>query len=400
MINKALDFYYFGIIGEYDSYNPAYVCSSEYAPEILYLIATNGPFSITKEEISNNLKINTEKVNYVLNNLQLIDAIEVKNNGYRIKFPVFLEEDVVKMEKYISNIGELIGKNIISIEQALHEKISQLKCASFYSKERILYHIICDIIFDGTAFEFFEERDTFCTSKLQPGHRNYIIVAYEHSVVVENHSNKLLCSSNNYRSSSFTFNSFGDTNGWRKDIFRFFRLVQSSVHGASAFSELNTSYNRILDNKNKELALKCGELICKIISGNNKYNELSEGEESLINFLKELEYVGIDADNNTIYVNVPVFYKSEDTTIIKELSDIILTSIFPIIEEVFEKFNVSAADSTSVKHNVDIKEIANELWHQIFGATNEYLVKEGFVSSPHFAEGEGRYLRSLTINDL
>ncbi len=72
---------------------------------------------------------------------------------------------------------------------------------------------------------------------------------------------------------------------------------------------------------------------------------------------------------------------------------------FALVEEVFKNFHVNAADSTSVKHSVDIKEIANELWHQILGAANEYLIKEGFVSSPPFAKGEGRYLRSLTIND-
>jgi hypothetical protein len=396
MNNGKLSFYYFGDVGGYDCYNPAYTWNKEYAAEILYLIAENQPFSLSKQKISTLLNIEYEKIDEVLNSLQLIDAIEVNNNTYRIKFPVFLDKDVIKMEKHISNIGELIGKKIISLDYLLYEKISQLKCSTLHSRERILYHVICDQILDGTAFEFFKEKNTFCTSKSQPGDRNYIIVAYEHSEAAEKYSKNLLCSSNNYKSSIFTFNSFGDANGTRKDIFRFFKIVQKSVQGATAFCELNTSYNKLLDSMGKEIAFKCGKLICKIIRGN--YTTVDE--EPLINFLKELEYVDINEDDSTIYINIPVFYESENTTIIREISHLILTNIHPIVKEVFENFQVNSSDLTWVKHNVDIKEIANELWHQIFGATNEYLVKEKFVSSPPCVDGEGRYFRSITVNDL
>lgn len=39
MINRKLNFYFFGEIGEYDKYNPEFVCNREYASEILYIIA-------------------------------------------------------------------------------------------------------------------------------------------------------------------------------------------------------------------------------------------------------------------------------------------------------------------------------------------------------------------------
>lgn len=94
-----------------------------------------------------------------------------------------------------------------------------------------------------------------------------------------------------------------------------------------------------------------------------------------------------------------MFYNFEKTSILKELSDIILSNIIPIVKDVFNNFEVNASELTSVRHKVDPKEIANELWHQIFGATNEYLVKEGFVVCPDTYEGEGRYLRSFTITE-
>lgn len=400
MMNRKLNFYFFGDIGEYDKYNPEFVCSREYASEILYLIAKNEPFTITRLEIARFLDIKDEVVANTINNLELINAIEVKDNTYMVKFPILLEEDVVEMEHYVQDIGEVIGNKIINMKDMLYEKISQLRCFKYHSYERILYHIICDEIFDGTAFEFFTERNTFCASKVQPGNRNYIIVAYEDSKLVEKHSNKILCSSNNYRSSGFTFNSFGDLNGLRKDMFRFFRLTQKSIDSASPFDKLNTIYNKGLDKMNKEIAYECGTLIRNIMGNDIQYSQLSEEEKYIAQFLKELEYISVKEDDNIISVDIPVFYDFELSTIIKELSDIILVNIFPIVKEIFDSFEVSASRLTPIRHEVDIKETANEVWHQIFGATNEYLVKEGFVATPNNIDGQGRYLRSLTMPEL
>lgn len=397
MSKEKLNFYFFGEFGEYDCYNPAYICSKEYAPEILYLIAKNEPFAITNLEISELLNINKEIIIEVIKSLELINAIEVKDNSYRVKFPVFLEEDVIEMENYINNIGELIGRKVIEMKDILYKKVSELRCSKSHSYERILYHIICDKILDGTAFEFFTERNTFCTSKQQPGDRDYIIVAYQNSELVENHSNKLLCSSNNYRSSGFTFNSFGDTNGARKDMFRVLRLVQKSIDNSSPFGEVNEAYNRVLDSVNKELAYECGVLICNIINNNLKYEDLSQKEKNLAKFLKELEYININKSDNNISINIPIFYNFEISTVIREMSDILLLNIFPLVKDIFYNFEVNTANLTPIRHKVDIKETANELWHQIFGATNEYLVKEGFVAVPDNIDGQGRFLRSITV---
>lgn len=260
-----------------------------------------------------------------------------------VKFPIFLEEDIVEIEHYVQNIGEILGKKITDMKDMLYEKASQLRCFKYHSYERILYHVICDEIFDGIAFEFFTERNTFCTSKVQPGNRDYIIVAYEDSNLVERHSNKILCSSNNYRSSGFTFNSFGDLNGLRKDMFRFFRLTQKSIDSASPFDKVNTLYNKVLDKMNKEIAYECGTLIRNIMGNDIQYSQLSEKEKNIAQFLKELEYINIKENDNIISVDIPIFYDFELSTIIKELSDIILVNIFPIVKEIFDNFEVNAS---------------------------------------------------------
>ncbi|MPN63885.1 hypothetical protein SDC9_211652 [bioreactor metagenome] len=147
------------------------------------------------------------------------------------------------------------------------------------------------------------------------------------------------------------------------------------------------------------MAYDCGKLICNSINKNIKYSELLPQERNLADFLKELEYIDINESDVSILVKVPVFYDFEMDTIIKEISDIILNSIFSEVKNIFESFETNAANLTSVIHLVNMKEVANELWHQIFGATNEYLVKEGFVEVPEDIKGQGRYLRSITVTE-
>ena len=397
MTNKKLNFYFFGDIGEYDKYNPAYVCNAKYTPETLYLIAKNDPFTISKSEIAHSLNVDELLIEKIIESLELIKAIEVKGDKYKINFPVFLKEDVIEMENHIKNIGKKVGNKIIENKDIIHNKISQLSCSKKHPYERILYHVICDMIFDGTAFKFFGEKDIFAVSKMQPDNRDYIIVAYEDCELVESHSNRLLCSSNNYRSENFTFNSFGDSNGFRKDMFRYFRLIQKSVDNASEFKEVNIAYNKVLDDFNRVIAEECGTLICNILNNKVIYDELSEKEKKLIKFLCEFGY--IDIKNGCMTIKEPIFYESEISTIVNELSDIMLISIFPIVKEIFHEFESSVANITPLRHKVDIRETANEVWHQIFGSINEYLVKEGFVARPDCIEGEGRYLRSIIIRE-
>lgn len=395
-MNKKLDIYFFGDNGPYDEYNPGCVCSKEFVPEILYLLAHNEPYAISKDEIIKTMRISEEEFDCIIESLKRINAIDIIENKYKLNFPVFLEEDMPLLDKYFEDIGEVIGSKIIEIKGQIYEKISKLSNYSSFSKERLLYHVICDDIFDGTAFDFFEKKNVFSPSKIQPGNRDYIIFGYEDSESVQSHSNKLLCSSNNYRSQNFIFNSFGDSDGIRKDMFRFFRQIEKNLERSTPFSDLNLDYIKIIENKNRKIAEKCGEIVLKSYKNEIVYNQLSISEKDMVKFLEELEYISINEEDSTVVCNVPVFQRT-DNEIINEISDIILNQICDIVKSTFDRFEKEAIELTAIKHKNSMKEIAIELWHQVFGFTNEYLAQVGFVQSPEYIDGEGRYLRSFTI---
>lgn len=396
-MNKRINVYIFGESGIYDELSPAYVCNMELVPEVLYIIADNEPFSISKEEITKELKIDKEVFNNIINSLKLINAIDILDDRYKLNFTVFLEKDMPLIDEYFLNIGKIVGEKIIEKNDLISEKISELSNSSCFSKERLLYHVICDKIFDGTAFYYFAEKNIFHPSKVQPGDRDYMIFGYEDSVKVESHSNKILCSSNNYRSESFVFNSFGDSDGIRKDMYRFFRKVIKILESTTPFNDLNLAYIKLIEDKNREIAESCGDLIWKIHKNKVSIIQFSDKEKDLASFLNKLGYLNIDKKNSTMSCNVPIFEKV-DRRIINEISEIILNIIYEIVNTTFEQFEKITSNLTAIKHKVDIKEISIELWHQVFGFTNEYLVNIGFVESPEYKKGEGRYLRSFEIN--
>lgn len=398
MDNKRVNLYFFGEIGVYDKYSPEYVCNKEFAREILYIIAKNNPYTISRDEIINTLGIKEKLFDELITSFKEVNFIESKDNRYKINFPVFLEEDLKELDKYLCNIGNQIGDIIIENKAIIYNKIENLSSFSNFSKERLLYHIICDDIFDGTAIDFFGDKDIFCTSKNQPDNRDYLVIGYEEGEEIESHSNRLLCSSNNFRSKSFNFNSFGDANGNRKDMYRFFRKNQKKLEDATDFKELNLAYIKIIENKNREIAEECGNLILKILNSKVQYLELDKKEKDLVDFLKEINYVSLDSKNGIIKCEVPIFTE-DDRVIIKEISSLVLNETLELIRNFFIDFEKGNKNLMTLKHKVDIKEVANELWHQIFGLTNEYLVETGIVEKPIDIKGEGRYLRSLSFSN-
>ncbi|MEW8995534.1 hypothetical protein [Clostridium sp.] len=393
---KRLNLYYFGDIGVYDKYNPAYVCDENFVSEILYIIAENEPFSISKGDIIETLTISDDSLNSIIENLKRINAIEQKEDKYKINFPVFLERDIQVMDRCLKYVGKGIVDIIIKIKSLIIQKLKNLSSYKIFDEERLLYHIICDMIFDGIAFDFFEEKDVFTASKAQSGNRNYIIIGYEDSYIVNSYSNKLLCSSNNYGSNNFIFNSFGDSNGVRKDMYRFFRMTQQSIKNSTPFKDTNLAYIKIIDKVNKNIAEKCGQLMWGIFSEATNYNELSNEDKELAIFLKEMDYINIDETDNKLYCNVPIF-QEKDMKIVTEIGEIILIEILETVKNTLSSIEKYSKGLTAIKHKVSIKEVGNELWHQIFGRANEELIAREIVAKPYSSEQEGRYLRSMKI---
>ena len=105
-----------------------------------------------------------------------------------------------------------------------------------------------------------------------------------------------------------------------------------------------------------------------------------------------LEFFGYAKDGR---ICVPVYCKETIITV-NQLEQIVERQIGPMIIGILQDPN-SAPNLTSHNHGVNKKEIANELYHLLFGSINEELVKRGIVSKPDHIPGQGRFFRCIEI---
>jgi hypothetical protein len=80
-----------------------------------------------------------------------------------------------------------------------------------------------------------------------------------------------------------------------------------------------------------------------------------------------------------------------------KISNIISTGIFQTVKGTIDNLGKTIPNLTPLKHGVEFKDIANELWHLMFGATNEYLANAGFFAKPEHRAGEGRYFQCISF---
>ncbi|MCE5193230.1 MAG: hypothetical protein ABFD13_03145 [Candidatus Cryosericum sp.] len=136
-------------------------------------------------------------------------------------------------------------------------------------------------------------------------------------------------------------------------------------------------------------------MVRRVVANDAYWTDLADDAETAL-LLSKLGYVSDRQHGNHLSMVVPVFYPDEQL-LIAAVSDIVLPRIGDAVRRAFDSLSVRAGDFTAVRHGVNIEEIGNELWHQIFGSTNELLVKTGFVDQPPHMDGQGRFFRSIRM---
>ncbi len=354
-----MDIFYFNELGEYDKYNPSFYLDRKNAKDIMKYIGKS-PYKYSIGDLCSLIDLTKEEIKSIIDGLILIDAVTEKDGKLKVDFPTLYEDD-------IKLLTEVISKYINNITYKLKNFLNGLN----YDKEA-LYHLVCNDVFDNYAFDYLVDKDLITNNKNNIGNRNYIIIGYEKSEFIDNYSNKLLCSNNRYNCGKITFNSFGDTNGFRNDFFRYFRLKQMNKilsKDIDYFYKLNNEDETVFKKRLENTVLN---------------NNVDKDATDLLNKL------GYYKDN---VINVPIIKKKEHLVFSKDLMDL----IYEDINNIF--INIIKINLTSNINEVPYKEIANEIWHIIFGLINEELIKEGIVAKPISYIDEGRYLKCIYIEE-
>lgn len=309
---------------------------------------------------------------------RLIDGGVLRPGGRGLAFdcPIFLREDAAVLHTEISSKAAALTDLLKSRVTEIRARCAEIK--NGFSEEQNLYHILCGMIFDGYFFDHLSDKSALATSRRHPSGLDYLTVIYEKCDELQTLSDGLLCSYNRLVNEKCSLQSFGDAQGNRFDFYRFFRLMEQG--------NLSDKF------KTAELLLRDG------FGGADKDALLDEAVSlvrtgrcapAAMTLLEQFGYVQNGA------VCVPV-YTPEHQKYIMEIESIVEKCLGEAMSDTLIDL-AGSIDITAVRHGVNRLEIANELYHIVFGSINEELVSRGIVAAPQYIPGEGRYFKCIKV---
>ena len=347
----------FSIDTPFDMKNPRYVLSLDGVDSILEKVIVNRPYSLTIDDFDDN---------ELVRSLLYVEVLQQKNGKLAMSVPFFVEKDAKVLKELSKRVANSIADELLAHKEQI---LSIAMCIdNNYPAERNLYHILCGYIFDGLMFDYLENSELVTTSCIHGSGLDYLVILYEDTGTLNEYSDLLLCSYNRLTINGKGFVSFGDSNGSRKDLYRYKRQNELNL-----LSEQERTY------------------ICR------------PTEDLIENFIKMADGYQVDSTYMAIYeyfdyfqngkIIVPI-YNSHSHDVANKLYEFVLG----IVKEHINNALVAMQNEyrlSAIAHEVKVKDIANEIYHLIFGEVNELLIKNGLILEPPYYQGEGRYFKSF-----
>lgn len=309
---------------------------------------------------------------------KLRDEGILRQEGKKLYFdcPIFLREDSEVLHKEVSVRAKRMVDLLVQILPQLNSCCEKLN--NGFSVQLNLYHILCGMVFDGYLFDYLSSAGALATSRIHNSGLDYLAVIYERCNELQSLSNGLLCSYNRLVNEQCSLQSFGDAQGDRFDFYRLFRLLEKK-NVPEKFLNANILLGHAVGEADKDALLAQVALLVKT----------GVCDPSVVKLMEHFGYM----QNGTICVPV---YTREDRSIIMEIEYLVEECIGSAMADTLMDL-ANDIDITAVRHGVNRLEIANELYHIVFGSVNEELVARKIVSVPQNLPKEGRYFKCIEL---
>ena len=288
--------------------------------------------------------------------------------------PVFLAEDAPVLQAFFTRAASPLADRLWDCREKLWEAAGAVR--SGFDAKTNLYHILCGMIFDGFFFDRLGRREAAAVSRVHPSGLDYLSAVYEDCPGLQKFSDKILCSYNRLTDGGTALESFGDADGDRFDLYRCFRLREQG-HLPERFREAGVRLGKLPEGEERRVILE-------------ETRSLLQGKGCQADCLAILELFGYVQNGK---ICVPVFSQT-DTPAIEHLAALVEECLYEEVEQTLLEAQENLP-LTAVRHGVPPKEVANELYHVLFGGINEAAVERGLVAAPPYKPGEGRYLKCI-----
>lgn len=299
----------------------------------------------------------------------------IENNGGKLRFccPIFTREDAACLKRLTVESAARIADKLIANRSGFVRAVAE--CGTDFSPETHIYLLLCGAVFDGRFFSRLAAAGALAESRPHDDGSDYIPIIYEDDPALSRMSAEILCSYNRLVCTSGTFSSFGDADGVRRDMYRWYRSL------------LRGDADKMPDLRGLSMPDFRDSLADEYI------NAVSAGRADPW-YTEVFENMGYMRGGVPC---VPVYQSGLRESVVASLDALAAETVFSDMITALEKVS-SSPELTAVHHGVPAPEIANEVYHLLFGQINEHLVRAGIAASPPYCPGEGRYLRSFEIN--
>lgn len=336
----------------YDADNPRYVLSLCGVDAVLQIVMEN-PYALTAGDLAEK-----ELVGALLR----VDVLQEKNGYLAVAAPFFMAKDAAVLQELSRKAACGIADVLTEHKETLLRIISELD--NGYSAERNLYHVLSGYVFDGLLFDWLEQQRLVTTSRVHRSGLDYLVILYEDCEALNRYSNRLLCSYNRFTAEGKGFVSFGDSDGERRDFYRYVRLRDAGRLPQEACRYLEYPAKTLIES----------------------FERLISGERIDTGHMEAFEYFGYCINGE---IAVPV-YDEKARKVAEQLCSFVLAVAKGALEEALSAIE-GERRLAAAAHGVPAKDLANEVYHLIFGEVNERLVWAGIVAAPPCRHGEGRY---------
>lgn len=290
----------------------------------------------------------------LVQDLMQIGVLRWEGSSLRYDTPIFLRADAEALRGLFAAEARLLAEQLGAHKKELYALVRRI--GNGFDEVVNLYHILCGMVLDGLFFDDLCVSGAVATSRLHPSGMDYLTIIYEKCEALDDLSRGLLCSWNRLIGDGFALQSFGDSDGVRHDFYRACQRVDEDIPPKA-------------------------ELLCEA----QRLVETGECASWAMQTLEAFEYV------RDGLICVPVFRKEDEHTV-QEIAALVSRCLLQPVTKLLIHCDL---DITAVNHGVNRRELANELYHILFGQINEELIRLGIVAAPPYVPGEGRYLKSI-----
>ncbi len=350
--------------------HPRQALSMPGADELLARVASTAPGEITLQQ-----QLPSSEAEAAAH---LIATGVLRSEDSRLYFdcPIILDRDKRPLAHMTTRHAQRLADIILQHRDSLNAIVSPKQDG--FPAARHLYHMLCGGVLDGSMFDHLEEGVLVTTSKPLSTGANCLTILYEDTPALNQFSDGLLCSFNRLRTEKCTFVSFGDSNGLRRDFYRWF-VCRSTNQDVLQDTPLDALLPASLPDMREEAG--------------RQWLQLMQGHSPTAEWRTIFQHFGYLEQNRPC---VPVYTAAECEAFQAQLDALVAPLFLPELRAILEEL-ASCTQLTAIRHGVAAADLANEVYHILFGQINEQLVRRGLVANPCDIPGEGRYLRCVEM---